>query len=53
MKGGVDHEDDDQYEDPLDPVSTVDFNMQGLKSKPIFTKSQSSQKLFGYLLENI
>ena len=33
MKGGVDHEDDDEYEDPLDPASTVDFNMQGLKSK--------------------
>ena len=41
MKGGVDHEDDDQYEDPLDPVSTVDFNMQGLKSKASLFTDQS------------
>lgn len=39
MKGGVDHEDDDEYEDPLDPASTVDFNMQGLKSKLWVTDS--------------
>ena len=34
MKGGVEcDEDDDQFEEALDPASTVDFNMRGLKSK--------------------
>ena len=33
MKGGVDDGDDDQYEEPLDPASTVDFNMKGMKGK--------------------
>ena len=33
MKGGVEYTDDDPIEEELDPASTVDFNMKGLKSK--------------------
>ena len=36
MKGGVDDGDDDQYEEPLDPASTVDFNMKGMKGNFLF-----------------
>ena len=33
MKGGYDYNEEDQYEEPLDPSSTVDFHMKGLKGK--------------------
>ena len=40
MKGGVECDvDDDQVEEVLDPASTVDFNMRGLKSKFNFSSS--------------
>ena len=35
MKGGYDYNEEDQYEEPLDPSSTVDFHMKGLKGKQI------------------